>query len=56
MINTILAWERQHEADGTDAWWRGLCEAARSAQTVKQPLSVAVAHGVYMSGGPFKEM
>ena len=56
MINTILAWERQHEADGTDAWWRGLCRAARSAQTVKQPLSVAVAHGVYMSGGPFKEM
>ena len=56
MLQAILAWEQEHIADGTDMWWRGLCDIARLAQSVNQPLSVAIAHGVYTSGGPFKEL
>ena len=55
MLKAILAWERENAADGTDAWWQGMCRVARAAQTVKQPLSVAIEHGVYLSGGPLKD-
>ena len=55
MLRAILAWECEHAADGTDAWWQGVCRVARAAQTVKQSLSMAIEHGVYLSGGPFKD-